>query len=525
MDTPRATFLTLPPSIRREIYILAGLSRLCPVAIVQDDPQYPRTLGPEHQPRSRYECRYKRLQIGRLDGIYRGGPDCLCPALPKQLLLVNKTIHKEAHDVLYSENGFVVRAHKADDLNVLRSLSGRSISMMTRLLVRLNCWPCPRGHDPANFRRGICIPCRALVSTSDLPLRTDSRESVKMAQAWEEVCNILAANVTAGQLDLTLISDADDVEIAKRIMNRIMKPLESLPQLKSCAIRLGRSRNNELRTLARTTSLQLTATSQPTEQPSAGKSIMDLPPEIRLRILDYTHLGKEGDFSQKHKNLQVEGGTLCVRTDRRQLILRKMCCNECNFTKLDCCCPLRYAAHSAACQCRILPLELMLVSRQMNMDACETLYATNTFVFRQTFVETLKFFQSLRPSTLKLIRHIAFELETDQTKFWNKTQEPWTALVQFISSNLTVSRLIMTIDPFEDDEHAMWWDEHPHVASGMRDTYVGLTQVVKAQLSGLRGYHLKLSLHSELRPDLEESVMGPEWAVEKYRQLAQGYGM
>jgi hypothetical protein len=168
----------------------------------------------------------------------------------------------------------------------------------------------------------------------------------------------------------------------------------------------------------------------------------------------------------------------------------------------------------------------MLVSRQMNMDACETLYSTNTFVFRQSFEETLSFFQSLRPSTLKLIRHIVFELETDQTKFWNKLQAPWTALVQFISGNFAVPRLIITIDPFEDAEHAMWWDEHPHVARGMRDTYVGLTEVVKGRLSGLRGYHMKLdNLHSELRPELEGSVMGPEWPAEKYRQLAQGYGV
>lgn len=529
MAVPAASFLGLPASIRREIYILAGLSKLCPLAIVEADsgperykePPLPGSIPRNpYVPGSRYECRYKRLLIGRLDAIYRSGPDCLCPDMPKQLLLVNKAIYNETHAILYGENGFVVRAHKAKDLDVLRSLSGRSINMMTSLMVRLNSWPCPRGHDQTNFKVGKCILCKTpTLSISDPPLRTGNSSSEDMAQAWEEVCRILASNVAAGQLGLTLICDVDNIDIAKRIL----QPLEKIPQLKSCAIRLGRNRNDELRSLASTASLKLTAANQLAEQPSFRKSFSDLPAEIRLRILEFTHLGKQGDFSTKdhklHNGIVIEKKTMVVRPDPRQLILTKMCCNACTFTKLDCCCPLRYAAYSPTCQCRVLPLELLLVSRQMDMDASEILYSTNTFVFRQSFDDTLSFLQSLRPSTLKLFRRITFQLEATQTGNWSVQQEAWSSLIRFIGSSFSVSKLVVTINPFEDDETAMWADEDPRVADAMHDTYVGVARVVKDLLSGLRGYHMNLVVHSELASSLEEEVMGPEWGVTKHRQL------
>jgi hypothetical protein len=47
----------------------------------------------------------------------------------------------------------------------------------------------------------------------------------------------------------------------------------------------------------------------------------------------------------------------------------------------------------------------------------------------------------------------------------------------------------------------------------MRETYIGLTQVVRDQLSGLRGYHLELGTQEELASTLEKEVMGPEWDV------------
>jgi hypothetical protein len=513
MSVPPASLLSLPFSIRRDIYILAGLSRLCPLAIVQE--QSVSTPSQQHRDfpipgvraTSRPNCRYKRFLLGLWAGVYQSEPDCFCPEIPKQLLLVSKAVYNETHDILYRENSFLVRAHEAKDLAVLKTLSSHSIHVMTRLMVRLNCWPCRRGHDPANFTLGRCLVCQTPMSTSDSPLRAGNSETEDMAQSWAEVCIMLESNVTVGRLRLTFICDVDDIEIAKRII----RPLEKIPRLKSCGIRLGRNRNDELRSLARTTSLKLTAANQPAEHSSSRISFSSLPLEIRLRILEFTHLGKEGSFSRSYTKLVIEKRTLVQREGPPNKILRKMCCNACNFTKKDCCCPLRYAAYSPSCRCRVLPLELLLVSRQMDMDASKVLYATNTFIFRDSFSSTCSFLESLRLSTLKLFRRITFAFEPNQTGNWSSHEEAWTSLIQFIRNNFSLSTLVVTIDASCDEETAMWADENDATMNAMRDTYIGATRVIKNLLFGLRGYHLEVAVHNELALTLEEDVMGPEW--------------
>jgi hypothetical protein len=522
MAVPPASFLSLPYSVRREIYILAGLSRLCPLAIAHKQSSSIRPQQQEEHPipgvraLHRINCRYKRLLLGFWAGVYQSEPDCVCPEIPKQLLFVSKAVYSDTHDILYRENSFVVRAHTAKDLVVLKTLLGHSIRQMRYLMVRLNCWPCGRGHDPANFTQGRCLVCQTPISTSDSPLRLGSSETEDLAQSWAEVCSILESNIADFQLCLTLFCDVDDIETAKQIL----LPLEKIPRLKSCAIRLGRNRDDELRSLARTTSLKLTSANQLAEYSSSRISFMDLPREIRLRILEFTHLGKQGTFFKNYTKLAIEKKTLVQRTGPPNKILRKMCCNTCNFTKKDCCCPLRYAAYSPSCQCRVLPLELLLVSRQMDIDASEILYSTNTFIFRDSFDSTLSFLASLRPSTLKLFRRVNFVFNSDQTGYWNLQEEAWTELIGFIRNNFSLSTLIVTIDALCDGETAMWAyeDEDKDILNAMHEAYVGATRVVKEMLLGLRGYHLELVAHNELASTLEEEVMGPEWGVTKWRQ-------
>lgn len=529
MANSRPSFLSLPYSIRREIYILAGLSRFCPFAIITEQEASSRATPPQHQHqwpppppgiqrRSWRDCIYPKLAFGHSGRVSDSEPGCYCPKIPKQLLLVSKAVYNDTCDILYGENSFIVRAHEAKALNILKSLSIHAIHVMRYLMVRLNCWPCRRGHHRANFSRRLCMTCQTPIASSDCPLRTGDSESEDMVQSWFEVCQILESNLVAGRLTLSFICDVDDMEIAKRIL----EPLENIPRLRSCDIRLGRKRNDDLRSLARKTCLKLTAANQLPEHGSSHVSFADLPREIRLRILEFTHLGKHG-HPRHYTKLAIEKKTLVQREGGHNLILQKMCCNACNFTKKDCCCPLRYAAYSASCQCRILPLELMLVSRQMDIDASEILYSTNTFVFRDAFDSTLGFLQSLRPNTLRLLRHVAFALEPSQTGNWSLQEEAWNSLIRFVRDNFSVSSLIVTIDAECDGETALWADQNPDTLNAMHETYVGVTRVVKDLLFGLRGYYLELIVDlvvdDELAPMLEEEVMGPEWRVDKSRHI------
>jgi hypothetical protein len=499
MVDPPISFLSLPPAVRRDVYILAGLKRICPLVIrreqpasgqpqQQDDPPIPGAHGV-----SRADCRYKRLLRGNWSAVYQYQPDCSCPGLPKQLLLVSKAVYNDARAILYGENKFAVRAHKARDLDVLKTLSGRSIQEMTCLMLRLNCWPCPRGHDLANLAHGRCMVCNAPTSTSDYPLVAGrSSEAEDMLQAWAKVCAVLTSQVRAGRLCLTLICDVDDIDTAERVV----KPLFGIPRLKSCTIRLGRRRDEKLRSLARVTSLKLTDTYQHAGPGSSRISFASLPPEIRLRILRFTHLGEWGSFSGKHTGLLIEEQTLVQRVGPARKPL-KMCCHCCSFTKKDCCCPVRYAAYSDSCQCRVLPLETLRVSRQMNMDASEILYSTNTFVFRGAFADTLRFLRSLRPSTLKLFRRICLALMDNQSRNWSKREENWSAIIRLIRDNFCLSALTITVDASCDEETAMWADEDDDLLAEMRQTYVDISRVVKDMLVGLKSYRLILGIDQD----------------------------
>src|SRR5262249_40196883 len=153
--------------------------------------------------------------------------------------------------------------------------------------------------------------------------------------------------------------------------SQVMKAFAALPVLKECTIRLGRRRNNDLRSLARDTSLRMTRAFVPKPHFPYER----LPQELRLRILDFTHLRAHGAYHDRYKPLRIEQSKLVKGNVIH--VHRPICCSKCTETFADCCCPTTRASYSASCECRLLPFDLFLVSKQMYQDALITFYSNN----------------------------------------------------------------------------------------------------------------------------------------------------
>ncbi|CAH0047077.1 unnamed protein product, partial [Clonostachys solani] len=290
-----------------------------------------------------------------------------------------KFLHKEAQEILYGENKFVIRSHhkQAGDLDILNHLSLDALSAMRCLMVRLNSWPCIRGHSDANLDEDCneCKICSFPVPLSDPEISTANSDFKSIIQTWTTICQRLSTGVSPGRLHLEFIADVRDLPTAKRLA----EPLGSLPRLQGCIVRFGRKPNHTLSSLARSIASRLThKTEEAATSGRTGRSAF-------IYILKHTNIGPWGSFLPELDAIHVMNKTFDQRytlAGKGSIIPVRRCCHYCSFTKLHCSCPLNYAAYSPQCQCRVLPLELFLVSRQMRLDASEVFYGANVFRFR-----------------------------------------------------------------------------------------------------------------------------------------------
>ncbi|VUC29460.1 unnamed protein product [Clonostachys rosea] len=512
---PLPPLLALLCDIRRRIFVFACLVRECPITItpISRPTLYFGTqqLSPSHGFNG---CAYQYRKQREPNRVSHGyDPECDCPNLPKQLLCVCRSLHKEAVELLYGENKFVVRAHhEAEDLDILKTLPVYGIRTLRYLLVRLNSWPCARGHsfsDPEYDRCRIC-PTRApqsRISASDPELSIGDDLSKSIIKCWTEICQRLSDIVPPGTLHLEFICDVQDLETAQRVI----EPIESLPRLRECSIRLGRKKDYSLRSLAQSTALQLTRGIEEKKPPAMSFSA--LPREIRLRILWFTNLGPGGTFLKgTHHELETihvdDGRFVHDITSGRGF---RTCCLDCSFTKLHCSCELCFASYSASCCCRVLPLELFLVSQQMHVDAVEVFFSTNPFEFRGPFSDTQEMLETLSPRSLKQLRHLVFDMSFSNPYFRYAHQRHWYSLLSFINKHCDTSKLCIAINLSSDRDTVLESEDKAKTIEIIYNGYVALVRAVKTQLSSLGDFHIDLGISWDLEPVLEKYIMGPEY--------------
>ena len=188
-------FLSLPYQVRKQISLLAGVVRFCPVNIATKnmrtlhrviDP-FEASITETIQQRLNSSCPYrlkifKYMSTQNTTGINKDA-ECICPPLPYQLLRVSHQTSLEIFDLLYSQNKFKV------DLAIARySLTPLAYSKMTSLQIRLTACSCITGHQcgGSSFAEGVnCSICHpACWKGSEPPLSLADRESEKRLSCW-----------------------------------------------------------------------------------------------------------------------------------------------------------------------------------------------------------------------------------------------------------------------------------------------------------------------------------------------------
>lgn len=375
------SFLDLPYPLRRRIYLLAGLVRFCPINFNQEGLNFYKYRG-KHSLKN--ACFYKARQFyGRdfgEDFIY----SCSCTPLPISLLYVSRVISDEVSSILYSQNKFTISRSDSWGLRPLRNLSSKALQLLQSLTIRLNNCSCV--FDYEWFTTPAVHPCPPLCQSHgrhDRPLGNIARQDRAVLDEWQNLVNILTANVHFRSLRLSFVCDTRDFQTAQIVI----ESLSYLPPLRDCSIRLRQNPDWPTYCLARSTNLQLIGQ---TSEEKLDQTDRHIPNEILEQILSYTELVAP---------FQIEW---CP--DRG--LVPFDCCKTCTDTLDCCCCSFYYAAYATSCSCWRLPLSLFLVCRKVHQIAMSVFYSYNEFVILPAGIKSRLYYP--RPSPLIQVPIIQF---------------------------------------------------------------------------------------------------------------------
>ncbi|KAH8593920.1 hypothetical protein B0O99DRAFT_626434 [Bisporella sp. PMI_857] len=492
------SFLDLPLNVRHRIYAFSVLIRSCPIELSRPHGyNRPARASAYGFTSTQRQCLYTWRKSGGDMSLEMDRPDCVCPKLPLQLLLVSRAVYQEVFSAFYSRNKFLIRLHNTGDFESLH-LSQKILNTMTSLLIRLNSWPCPRGHEEAYPDGSHCLTCKTPTADASLPLDITSQAGQALLYEWRKFAERLALSISATQLKLTIICDVTD----KTSGMAILEPLLRLPTIKQCVIRLGQHFDYELYELARKASFRAQGSYSEIQ---GSFPFQRLPKELRLQILKYTHLGYHNSYSEDDRFLQIERNKL-VQSSSLFLHQRKTCCRKCTETLIDCCCvPIR-AAYSMNCECRQIPFELSLVNKEMRADVIEVLLSQNCFDFLQDPEETISFLSNFPQKTWKYFRRIQFRFSEQEVENWDQLgyYEKLTSLVIFIKNNFNLERLSITI-VVESYDLGCFVDEDEDTRF-IYNVYCDITQALSL-LHELEDIHFKLGWFIDLEPLMKQAIL------------------
>ncbi|KIW89974.1 uncharacterized protein Z519_09404 [Cladophialophora bantiana CBS 173.52] len=283
-----------------------------------------------------------------------------------------------------------------------------------------------------------------------------------LPQEWERLVLVLAAQLTPGRLRLSVVCDTLDHAAALQVL----LPLERLPLLRSCAVRLGQQSDHHLRRLAQTTVHQVTGQLRP---PQTAFQWDDLPDELQTPNTDSPPVITPRTIEW------VEG----------KGITKPSCCQQCTATlEAYCCPPLHAAFTSGRCTCWQWPRDHFLVNHKFRLLALQIFYRSNTFSVetldarwdrdisrRLEHRSALVFLQSMPHDALSHIYslRIIFPTFHDDSLCPGTPSLPnWTDTLRFIQRHLPLAYLDLTlciafanqddgfVTPCEDKEWAFY---------------------------------------------------------------------
>jgi hypothetical protein len=289
--------LRLTPVIRRRIYQFVGLVPWDSVKLPHKFDLHGRDAQVTEQPKP---------------NVFHG------------LLLSCRTIYAEAAPLLYSTNRFILHYAQDDSepLMPLHALTATSLASLTNLTIVLNQASCHQDFDHGGYYSLCCLGrhttglgpayhCKGdhanahnlplLAPNPTAPEQNDNRnvqasgsESQLAADQdliakWHSAATHLS-HITSGRLDLGLVCDIDPLhKQALDVAISVITPLTRIPQLRACHVRLSKTPDPHLQQTAQdVVSKALCIVPAPYSTPSTQTTLITLPAELRLRILEYT---------------------------------------------------------------------------------------------------------------------------------------------------------------------------------------------------------------------------------------------
>ena len=344
-STLSSPFLSLPPTIRHQIYLELGV---CTGQIIDLS---------------------LRARTPEWSDFYA-------------LLFVCRTTYAELSHIIYSENSIIVQhSFREEGFQALRNLTTVSTSALRSLTVHLNGALCCLygccGRYMDTYKTSCPNRGRKDSLANSVPIDQKVRED------WVRTMDYIMANVRPFSLELYLISDVTDHETALQIVHPIIK----FAKFKRCVIRLCHDRDPALEHLAEATAMRAIGGHQSHESNPPHLSFLDLPREIRNQVLQYTDLVtpmKEVMWNPK------DGYSVCYCISRwdeeaegffgkTSAISHSFKFRNCWATsRVGCFCRRFHAVSSSSpiCHCWSPPTSLFLVCHEL-LDAARMLFFSN----------------------------------------------------------------------------------------------------------------------------------------------------
>ena len=473
------SFLDLPQNVRARVYHFTDLTRECPIDLKFEKFRV-NLLRMRSDIESPPNCQFPAWKIRGPSIQY--SEECYCAELPVRLLRVSHQIHAEVIPILYGRNVFVARHTPGSGYSSLTSLSSYAWKSMTSLHIKL----CDFDED---------CPSKQII-----------------LEKWVALCAYMARRITPSQLNFSLDCVGSTNITVPAIARQVMQPIRRLPELKDCAVMLTLKRDEQLHNIAKHMSLQ--ASGRHTALHAVFPRFDSLPREIRLMILVETGLVLRSDGCEDVEAISIT---------KKKPGSWNLCCKRCTPSLLVCCCHTRKAAYSTTCVCRRIPIPLFYVSRRMSFEATEVFYSHNTFLLSGSITSMINFLHRLSPFALRQLRAIDIRLEYDQFKEWTDVEWAhtyyWQSLICFMSENLNISNLALSLDlencvevhltqvddllDDDDDDN----DGNELELEWLRGTCTDIA-IPLGQLQGLRKFQVILGRLDHYKFALEEMVLG-----------------
>jgi hypothetical protein len=462
-----------------------------------------------------------------------GDCDCFLYArpfvpVPVQLLRVAMTVSAETSELFYSKNRFHISFVFPKALQSLKRLKPAALGQIQSLKVTI--------YDVDQCAVRPWQDIRACSMKWD-PLPLDNFELPQRRCKWlprkcETFFTYLSKHVQEYRLKLSLVCDVKAHDLAKTLTD----PVRKLPVLKEVAIRLNTTEvfNVDiaaLRALADDLANHLTDKTRLSCESSVPHKLfrlMDLPTEIRIKILEQTELVAPGKL--------VWHSLRGFNCDRAQDHLHR--CGTCQMVRDDHDryyrgrCPTTLARR---CECWKFPISLFLVNHDMRRLATEVFYSRNHFEVMSVLVENDSWnpgsflLPYLPENAIRRLRKIS--LHIPQHYFWPDLYDPEDELKQLLEGafetlrqKTTLGRLkLMIILQLSPDSDLFWvggaqgqhesertrgpdWERFKEIAEPLR----------QMREEGLMGLYVEFRVVYPHSPPLKVFEYSNEAALERY---------